>query len=104
MDRKWAIDIMQLSNDFDKTFHEIEDVYRPRFQNVVYCLIGNTKATEEILNEIFSQAYHLLGQCSAIQMEQLNVDQWFCSLALNITNTWLSKHENVTCNSTSLAS
>ena len=99
-----TVDIMQLTNDFDNTFAEIERVYRPRFQNVVYCLIGNTQATHEILNEIFSRAYNMLGQCSAIQLNRINVDQWLCTLALNVTNTWLSTHANLIYDTTSLSS
>lgn len=104
MNKRRAVDIMQLVNDFDKTFTEIEDVYRPRFQNVVYCLIGNVQATEEILNEIFSRAYNMLGQCSLIQLKRLNFDQWLCTLALNVTNTWLATHANLVYDATSLSS
>ncbi|GLV53962.1 hypothetical protein KDH_08130 [Dictyobacter sp. S3.2.2.5] len=104
MNSSKTVDIMQLVNDFDKTFADIEKVYRPRFQNVVYCLIGNVPATTEILNEIFSRAYNMLGQCSEIQLKRLNVDQWLCTLALNVTNTWLSTHANLVYDAASLSS
>ncbi len=103
MDRIKTLDPIQLTTDPEKTLAEIENIYQPRFQNVVYCLTGSAQTTEHIIKEIFSQVRTTLSQNTVLHWKQLDFDAWICTLALNITNTWLSMHVNITYDASSLS-